>query len=331
MKIAVVGVTGLVGSVMLKVLEEFKFPVSELLAVASEKSKGKKVEFCKQFIEVINIEEALKEQPQMTIFSAGGQISKIWAPKFADIGCYVIDNSSAWRMDSNVPLVVPEINGNTIKKDSFIIANPNCSTIQLLLAVSPLHQVYGLKKMVVATYQSVSGTGIKAVQQLFDERNDKPVDRAYPHPIDLNCFPHGGEFLDNAYTSEEMKLVNESHKILNNCDIQIEATVVRIPVIGGHSEAVYMEFEKEITVDKVKELLGKQNGIIIQDDILKNLYPMPICAHNKNEVFVGRIRKSLFNEKALNFWVVADNLRKGAATNAIQIAQLIYDKYLKQN
>lgn len=326
MKVAVVGATGLVGGVMLKVLEENKFPVSELLPCASEKSIGKKVLFCHQPFSVMSVEDAIKQKPGIAIFSAGGNTSKRYAQQFAAVGTYVIDNSSAWRMDINVPLVVPEINAHTLAPEKFIIANPNCSTIQLVMAIAPLHKIFKIKRLVISTYQSVTGTGIKAVQQMQNERNGIKGAMAYPHPIDKNCFPHGGDFLSNGYTSEEMKLVHETHKILEDNTIGITSTVVRIPVEGGHSVAVNVEFEKPYDVQQIHEILKATPGIIIQDDTANNTYPMPLYAQGHNEVFVGRIRRDESIANGLNMWIVADNLRKGAATNAIQIAEILLQK-----
>lgn len=326
MKIAVVGATGLVGSVILQVLEEFKFPVTELIPVASEKSIGKKVVFCKQEYAVKSVAEAIEACPQIAIFSAGSSTSKKYAELFASKGTYVIDNSSYWRMYDNIPLIVPEVNGHILEKQHHIIANPNCSTIQLVVVLSPLHQLFKLKKMVISTYQSVTGTGVNAVKQLFNERNKIEGPKVYPYQIDLNCFPHGGDFTENDYTTEEIKLVNETHKILNDNSIEVEATVVRVPVTGGHSESVYLEFEKNVTPTDIKKILTEINGIVLKDDPENCIYPMPLFAEGKNEVFVGRIRQSMFNNKAVNLWIVADNLRKGAATNAVQIAQLLLEK-----
>jgi len=326
MKVAVVGATGLVGTVILKVLEELKFPVSELIPVASEKSVGKKVTFCKQEYVVRSIEEAIEACPQIAIFSAGGSTSIRYATLFAEKGTYVIDNSSAWRMNTNVPLIVPEVNAHALKKEHHIIANPNCSTIQLVVVLSPLHKLFGIRRFVISTYQSVTGTGVNAVKQLFNERNKTAGPMVYPYTIDLNCFPHGGDFTENDYTTEEIKLVNETHKILGYDAIEIEATVVRVPVTGGHSESVFIEFEKEVSAEKIKNVLAETKGVILEDDPAHNIYPMPLYAEGKNDVFAGRIRQSLFNKKAVNMWIVADNLRKGAATNAVQIAQLLLEK-----
>lgn len=328
MKVAVVGVTGLVGSVILKVLEELKFPIRTLIPVASARSAGKHVLFRKQSYEVVGLREALSAAPDMAIFSAGSSISKEWGPVFGKNGCYVIDNSSAWRKSEEVPLVIPEINGHIIEKHHKLIANPNCSTIQMLMVLAPLHKNYVLKKIVAATYQSVSGTGVNAVQQLMAERKKEACEKAYPYPIDLNCLPHGGDFMENDYTAEEMKLVNETHKILEAPAIDINATVVRVPVMGGHSEAIYAEFEKNVDTAAVKDILSKSRGVIVRDEPEKNIYPMPLYVQDRNEVFVGRIRKGLFSDNSLNMWIVADNLRKGAATNAVQIAQLIKDSFL---
>jgi len=323
MKIAVVGATGLVGNVMLQVLSERKFPFTEILAVASEKSIGKKIDFNGEKIEVIGMKQAISLKPDIALFSAGGSTSLQWAPEFAKVGTTVIDNSSAWRMHENIKLVVPEVNAQVLTKNDKIIANPNCSTIQMVVALAPLHKKYNIKRVVVSTYQSVTGTGVKAVQQLENERKGIKGEMAYPHPIDLNCFPHGGSFEDNGYTTEETKLVNETRKIIGDQSIQITATVVRIPVKGGHSEAVNIEFEKDFDLDEVKKLLAASPGITVQDDSSKNLYPMPQYAHGKDDVFVGRIRRDFSQPKSLNMWVVSDNLRKGAATNAVQIAEYL--------
>jgi aspartate-semialdehyde dehydrogenase len=327
MRIAIIGATGLVGGVMLKVLEESHLAVDELLAVASEKSHGKEVIFKGQTILIKSLNEALAARPQIAIFSAGAAISKIWAPQFAALGCYVIDNSSAWRMDDQIPLIVPEINANILKKEDHIIANPNCSTIQMVMALAPLHAKYGLKRLVVSTYQSVTGSGAAAVRQLQDERICRPAPtKFYPHPIDMNVIPHGGDFLANGYTSEETKLVNETKKILQDDTLKITATVVRVPVLGGHSESVNAEFKDEFNMEEVLHLLKAFPGLSIQDNPSENHYPMPRYAEGKDEVFVGRIRRDESQDKSLNLWVVSDNLRKGAATNAIQIA-----KYLSTN
>jgi aspartate-semialdehyde dehydrogenase len=329
MKIALVGATGLVGSVMLKVLESSKLNINALIPVASERSVGKSVLFKGKEILVIGLQEAVDLEPSIAIFSAGGQTSKIWAPQFAAKGTVVIDNSSAWRMEKEIPLLVPEINGHILSSKHKIIANPNCSTIQMVMALAPLHQVYGINRLVISTYQSVTGSGAKAVRQMQDERicREKPQ-MFYPHPIDLNLIPHGGDFLDNGYTTEEEKLVNETHKILNDKSIRITATVVRVPVFGGHSESVNVEFKREFEIEKIYDLLENFPGIIVQDNPKTNYYPMPKFAEGKNEVFVGRIRRDLSQDKTLNMWIVSDNLRKGAATNAVQIAEYLVDNKL---
>lgn len=323
MKIAVVGATGLVGSVMLKLLAERNFPCTEVLAVASEKSIGKKVAFKNTELSVIGIKQAISLKPDIAIFSAGGGTSLKWAPEFAKVGTTVIDNSSAWRMDKSIKLIVPEINANSLTKDDKIIANPNCSTIQMVVALAPLHRKYKIKRLVISTYQSVTGTGVKAVEQLENERKNIQGEMAYPHPIDLNCLPHGGDFEENGYTTEETKLVNETRKILGDNSIKITATVVRIPVYGGHSEAINIEFENDFDIADIKNILSESEGITVQDDPSKNIYPMPKFAHGKDDVFVGRIRRDLSQANSLDMWVVSDNLRKGAATNAIQIAEYL--------
>ncbi len=326
MKIAIVGCTGLVGSVVLKVLSEFKLPFSTLLPVASSKSIGKEIIFHNSKLGIIGIQDAINQKPNIAIFCAGGETSKKWAKKFTEVGTTVIDNSSAWRMDKEIPLIVPEINGGILKRNDKLISNPNCSTIQLVLTLRNVHKNYGLKRLVISTYQSVTGTGADAVQQMEGERKGLNHKKVYPYQIDLNCFPHGGEFLENGYTSEEMKLVNETRKIFNDEKIQVSATVVRIPVIGGHSEAVNVETEKSFSLPELIDFMKNTEGVIIQDDPKNNIYPMPITAHEKNEVFVGRIRRDDTIENGFNLWIVADNLRKGAATNAVQIAS-----YLMQN
>jgi len=329
MRIALVGATGLVGSVMLNVLEESKLNVDELYAVASERSFGKTVIFNKTEYAVIGLKDALEKSPDIAIFSAGSEISKAWAKKFADRGTFVIDNSSAWRMDKNIPLVVPEINGAVLTADSKIIANPNCSTIQMVMALAPLHKVFGINRLVISTYQSVTGSGAKAVRQMQDERICRPqVEKFYPHPIDMNVIPHGGDFLKNGYTTEEEKLVNETHKILNDYSIRITATVVRVPVFGGHSESVNIEFKKDFELEKIRELLESFSGIEVQDNPEANNYPMPKYAEGQDAVFVGRIRRDFSQSKTLNMWIVSDNLRKGAATNAIQIAEYLAEHNL---
>lgn len=328
MKVAVVGATGLVGTTMLKILEEQHFPVSELLAVASEKSMGKAVAFRQGMYDVIGLEEAVKQEPDLAIFSAGAAVSREWAPKFAAAGTTVIDNSSCWRMDPAVPLIVPEINADVLTEQHKIIANPNCSTIQMVMVLNPLHLRYHIKRIVVSTYQSVSGTGVKAVEQLQNERNGKEGAKAYPHQIDLNCLPHIDAFLDNGYTKEEIKMVNETRKILRNDHIEVSPTAVRVPVKGGHSESVHVEFEKDFELPEIYEMLKNTPGVVVQDDPAHHVYPMPVFAEGKDDVFVGRIRRDLFMPKSLNCWIVADNLRKGAATNAVQIAAYLYAHHL---
>ncbi|NNC94618.1 MAG: aspartate-semialdehyde dehydrogenase [Chitinophagales bacterium] len=324
MKLALVGCTGLVGSIMIKVLEERNYPVEIFIPVASERSVGKEIEFKGESYKIIGIEDAIALAPDIAIFSAGGGTSKQWAPRFAEVGTVVIDNSSAWRMDPGKKLIVPEINGSSLTKNDKIIANPNCSTIQMVVALNPLHKKFGLKRIVVSTYQSVTGTGVAGVSQLNDERskvtNGK---RAYPHQIDLNCLPHGGDFADDGYTTEEVKLVDETRKILGDETIGVTATVVRVPVFGGHSESVNAEFKNAFTMEEVKELLQAESGITIQDDPTNNIYPMPLTSEGKDDVFVGRLRIDHSNPNTLNMWVVSDNLRKGAATNAVQIAELL--------
>ncbi len=323
MKIALVGATGLVGGMMMRVLEEENFPITEFYPVASEKSVGKKIKFKGKEYTILSADEAIAKQPHIALFSAGGSISLELAPKFAAVGTTVIDNSSAWRMQEGIKLVVPEINGHLLTTDDKIIANPNCSTIQMVMALAPLHKQYGIKRIIVSTYQSITGTGQKAVTQLENERNGIDGEKAYPYRIDMNCIPHCDVFLDNGYTKEEMKLVNETQKILNDYTIKVTATAVRVPVMGGHSEAVNVEFEKPYTINEVKQLLQNTDGIMLQDDVANLNYPMPMLAADKNDVFVGRIRRDESVENGLNLWIVADNLRKGAATNAVQIAKLI--------
>ncbi len=323
MKIAVVGATGLVGREMIRVMEEHSFIPELFIPVASPKSVGMPVLFNNKQYPVRTHEEAIAERPDYAIFSAGGGTSKEWAPKYAAAGITVIDNSSAWRMDPDVPLIVPEINASVLTRDHKIIANPNCSTIQLVLVLAPLHARYHISRVVLATYQSVTGTGAKAVRQLENERRGIPGEMAYPHRIDLNLFPHGGDFLDNGYTTEEMKLLNESRKILGVPDLQLTSTIVRVPVMGGHSEAVNIEFLNDFDVAEVTSLLAATPGITIRDDVHNNIYPMPLDAVGKDDVFVGRIRRDPTRPFALNLFIVADNLRKGAATNAIQIAEYL--------
>lgn len=329
MKIAVVGATGLVGSKMLEVLNERKFPISELILVASEKSVGKFISFQNKSIIIQSMEQAIAAKPQLAIFSAGGSVSLEWAPKFAKAGITVIDNSSAWRMDTTKKLVVPEINANELTIEDKIIANPNCSTIQMVVVLNPLHKKYKIKRVVASTYQSVTGTGAKAVDQLLNERkNGSSAQMAYKYSIDLNVIPQIDLFLENGYTKEEMKMVNETKKIMGDSSIELTATAVRIPVMGGHSESVNIEFEKEFELNEVFQILNNTKGIVVQDDPKNQLYPMPITSHNKDEVFVGRIRRDESQKNTLNLWIVADNLRKGAATNAIQIAEYLFENKL---
>lgn len=327
MRVAVVGATGMVGNVMLQVLREQNFPITELIPVASEKSVGKKIEFGGLEFSVVGLQTAVEMRPDIAIFSAGGETSLEWAPKFAEVGTTVIDNSSAWRMDPTKKLVVPEINGDVLTKEDKIIANPNCSTIQLVLTLAPLHKKYGVKRVIVSTYQSITGTGVKAVQQMENERNEISGEMAYKYPIDKNCIPQCDSFLDNGYTKEEMKLTNETKKILDS-KINVSATAVRVPVVGGHSEAVNIEFENDFDLNDVRRLLHEMPGITLKDDPTTYSYPMPKYAEGKDDVFVGRIRRDESQANTLNLWIVADNLRKGAATNAVQIAKLLIEKGL---
>lgn len=320
MRIAVVGATGLVGGMMLKVLEERRFPLDELLPVASARSVGSEVVFKGGAVPVIGMEEAIARRPRIALFSAGGATSLEWAPRFAEVGCTVIDNSSAWRMHADKKLIVPEINGHLLHRDDLIIANPNCSTIQLVMALAPLHRSFLAKRVVVSTYQSVTGTGMKAVQQMEDERAGRQGDKVYPFPIDRNVIPRCDVFMENGYTKEEMKVVHETHKILDPA-IGVTCTAVRVPVTGGHSEAVNVEFEQPFTLDEVRRLLREAPGIMVLDDPAHDRYPMPLLANGRDEVLVGRLRVDESRENTLNMWVVADNLRKGAATNAVQIAE----------
>lgn len=331
MRIAVVGATGMVGTVMLKALEERNFPVTELIPVASAKSVGKKVTFKGDDYTIVGLQQAVDMQPDIALFSAGGGTSLEWAPKFADVGTTVVDNSSAWRMDENKKLVVPEINANSLTEDDKIIANPNCSTIQMVLALAPLHRKYKIKRLVISTYQSITGTGVKAVQQLENEYKGEKGEMAYHYPIHRNAIPHCDVFEDNGYTKEEMKLVRETQKILNDKSIAVTATAVRIPVVGGHSENVNIEFENDFDVAEIRKLLNESPGVIVQDNIDTNTYPMPIYAEGKDDVFVGRIRRDLSQPKTLNMWIVSDNLRKGAATNTIQIAEYLVEHNLINN
>ncbi|ALC96480.1 aspartate-semialdehyde dehydrogenase [Capnocytophaga ochracea] len=323
MRVAVVGVTGMVGNVMLEVLAEHKFPVTELIPVASEKSVGKKITFQGTEYTVIGLQQAVSLKPDLALFSAGATVSKEWAPKFAQVGTTVVDNSSAWRMDDTKKLVIPEINADVLTKDDKIIANPNCSTIQMLVALAPLQKKYGIKRVVVSTYQSITGTGVKAVRQLENEYKGEKGEMAYHYPIHRNVIPHCDVFEDNGYTKEEMKLVRETKKILRDDSIAVTATAVRIPVVGGHSEAVNVELKKDFNIDEVRALLAQSPGIKVQDNTDTNTYPMPLYAHGKDDVFVGRIRRDESQPNTLNLWVVADNLRKGAATNTIQIAEYL--------
>ncbi len=328
MKLAVVGATGMVGKVMLQVLAERQFKIDELLLVASEKSVGKQINFKNEPHTVIGLDDAVAAKPDIAIFSAGGGTSLAWAPKFAEVGTTVIDNSSAWRMDATKKLIVPEINAQELTASDKIIANPNCSTIQLVLALAPLHKKYTIKRFVVSTYQSITGTGVKAVQQLENEYKGEKGDMAYHYPIHRNAIPHCDVFEDNGYTKEEMKLVNEPHKILNDYSIGITATAVRIPVVGGHSESVNVAFENDFNLNDIRQLLNQTNGVVVQDNPDTNTYPMPIYAEGKNEVFVGRIRRDFSQPNTLNMWIVSDNLRKGAATNAAQIAEYLVENTL---
>lgn len=328
MKVAVVGATGLVGTKMLQVLAERNFPVTELVPVASERSVGKEVEFKGKKYKVVGLKDAIAAKPAVALFSAGGSTSLEWAPQFAEAGITVIDNSSAWRMDPTKPLVVPEINADILTANDKIIANPNCSTIQMVVALNPLHKKYGIKRIVVSTYQSVTGTGVKAVNQLMNERKGVSGEMAYKYPIDLNVIPQIDVFLENGYTKEEMKMVKETAKIMRDNSIRVTATTVRIPVMGGHSESANVEFEKDYTLDEVKSILSSAPGVVLVDDIANAQYPMPKDAHEKDEVFVGRLRRDESQPNTLNLWIVSDNLRKGAATNAVQIAEYLVGKGL---
>ena len=323
MKVAVVGATGMVGQVMLKVLAERNFPITELILVASERSVGKEIEFNNKLYKIIGLQEAISKKPDIALFSAGGETSLEWAPKFAEVGTTVVDNSSAWRMDQSKKLIVPEINASILTKEDKIIANPNCSTIQLVLTLAPLHAKYKIKRVIVSTYQSITGTGIKAVKQLENELAGIKGEMAYPYPIHQNALPHCDVFENNGYTKEEMKLVRETQKILDDRTIAVTATAVRIPTTGGHSESVNIEFEKDFDVNEVRKTLNNVNGITVQDNPDVNVYPMPIYANGKDDVFVGRIRRDESQPNSLNLWIVSDNLRKGAATNTIQIAEYL--------
>lgn len=328
MKIAVVGATGLVGTKMLEVLNERNFPVTELIPVASEKSVGKEIEFKGKMFKIHSMTEAIAAKPQIAIFSAGGGTSLEWAPKFAEAGITVVDNSSAWRMDPSKKLVVPEINASVLTKSDKIIANPNCSTIQMVVALNQLHKKYKIKRIVVSTYQSVTGTGVKAVNQLMNERQAVKGEMAYKYPIDLNVIPQIDVFIDNGYTKEEMKMVNETKKIMMDDSIRVTATAVRIPVMGGHSESVNVEFENEFDIKDIFDVLRNTPGVVVEDDLNNQIYPMPMTAHNRDEVFVGRIRRDETQPKTLNMWIVSDNLRKGAATNAVQIVEYLAENQL---
>ena len=328
MKLAVVGATGMVGEVMLKILSERNFPLTELIPVASERSVGKKIYYKENSFEVLGLSTAVSMAPDIALFSAGGDTSLEWAPKFAKIGTVVIDNSSAWRMDPDKKLIIPEINSQILTKKDKIIANPNCSTIQMLMALAPLKNAYGINRIVVSTYQSITGTGIKAVRQLENEYVNVKGDMAYPYPIHRNALPHCDIFMENGYTKEEMKLVNETHKILGDESIGITATAIRIPVVGGHSESINIQLKSKFQLDDIRKLLHESPGIVLQDNPDTNTYPMPIYAQGKDEVFVGRIRKDFSQENSINLWVVSDNLRKGAATNTIQIAEYLINNDL---
>ena len=328
MKVAVVGATGMVGQVMLKVLAERNFPITELIPVASERSVGNNIEFQGKEYEIVSLEQAVSAKPDIALFSAGGDTSLEWAPKFAEAGTTVIDNSSAWRMNPNNKLVVPEINASELTSEDKIIANPNCSTIQMVMALSPLHKKYTIKRVVVSTYQSITGTGVKAVQQLENEYKGEQGEMAYPYPIHRNAIPHCDVFEENGYTKEEMKLTNETKKILQDDTVAVTATAIRIPVVGGHSEAVNITFENDFEINEVRRLLSDFPGITVQDNLDVNTYPMPIYAEGKDDVFVGRIRRDLSQPNSLNMWIVADNLRKGAATNAVQIAEYLVENKL---
>ncbi|MBL7811390.1 MAG: aspartate-semialdehyde dehydrogenase [Bacteroidetes bacterium] len=326
MKVAVVGVTGLVGTKMLQVLEERHFPVTELLPVASESSLGKEIVFGGKRWTVMSMHAAVEAKPDIALFSAGGSVSKEFAPQFAAVGTYVIDNSSAWRMETGVPLVVPEVNADTITRDNHIIANPNCSTIQMVVALKPLHDAFAIRRIVVSTYQSITGTGQKAVAQMEAERKGETATMVYPHRIDLNILPHIDSFLENGYTKEEMKMVNETRKIMGTPSIGVSATTVRVPTTGGHSESINVEFHRDFDLNEVRNLLKHAPGVILQDDPAQNVYPMPMWSHDKDDVFVGRLRRDESQPNTLNMWVVSDNLRKGAATNAVQIAEALLAK-----
>jgi aspartate-semialdehyde dehydrogenase len=325
-KVAVVGATGMVGRVMLELLEKRNFPVGELIPVASEKSAGQEIEFKGKKYKVVTPEMAVAMKPNLALFSAGGGTSLEWAPKFAAVGCRVVDNSSAWRMEPNIKLVVPEVNGDVLTENDMIIANPNCSTIQLVMVLNPLNKAYNIDRVVVSTYQSITGTGVKAVTQLENERAGVVGEMAYKYQIDKNCIPHCDDFLENGYTKEEMKLTHETKKILGDNSVKVVATAVRVPVVGGHSESVNISFKKPFSVADVKKMMNETEGVTLKDNVELNIYPMPRFAQNMDDVFVGRIREDFTQENTLNMWIVADNLRKGAATNAMQIAELLNQK-----
>ena len=329
MKLCIVGATGLVGREVFEVLNEFNLSFDEIIPVASSKSVGSEIYFNKKPLVVQDIETALSHKPDLAIFSAGSEVSAAYAPKFAEVGCYVVDNSSYWRLHDDVPLIVPEINSHLLTKDKRIISNPNCSTIQLVVALNLVQRKYGIRRIVISTYQSVTGTGMAAVRQLIGERNNEMVEKAYPHPIDMNCLPHAGKFLPNGYTTEEEKLIHETRKIFQDPSIEVSPTVVRVPVIGGHSESVNVELRSACTLDEFRQAIVESPGVVIEDEPEKNIYPMPLYAKDKNEVFVGRIRKDPTRENTFNLWIVADNLRKGAATNAVQIVKYIMENILK--
>ncbi|MCY3997848.1 MAG: aspartate-semialdehyde dehydrogenase [Flavobacteriaceae bacterium] len=326
MRLAIIGCTGMVGRVMLELIEERDFPYSELLLVASERSVGKKITFRNQTYHIISLEQAVEKKPDLALFSAGGNISKQWAPKFSEMGCPVIDNSSAWRMDASKKLIVPEINGPLLTKEDFIIANPNCSTIQLVMAIWPIHQKYTIQRMIVSTYQSVTGTGQAAVHQLQQEFLGQESEKVYPHPIHQNAIPQCDDFLENGYTKEEMKIINETRKILSDPSISITSTAVRIPVIGGHSESVNLELNDDFELSEIKTLLSQTPGVLVLDNPTKYEYPMPLMAHGNDLVYVGRLRRDFSKSNSLNMWIVSDNLRKGAATNTVQIAEWLLKK-----
>ncbi|HHJ49519.1 MAG TPA: aspartate-semialdehyde dehydrogenase [Phaeodactylibacter sp.] len=328
MKLTIAGATGLVGKTFLKALEEELFQFDELILCASEKSVGSRMGFRGREYELVSLGDALRQEPDIALFSAGAAISREWGPRFAEAGCRVVDNSSAWRMDPHVKLIVPEVNGHLLSRDDYLIANPNCSTIQMVAALAPLHRTYGIKRLVISTYQAITGTGQKAVRQYELEKSGQSLseeDRVYPHPILENCLPHCDVFLDNGYTKEEMKLVHETRKILEEPDLPVTATAVRVPVLGGHSESVNVELKRPFSLEDVRQLLSEAPGVVLQDEPATNTYPMPLSAKDRNEVFVGRLRRDESIPNGLNLWIVADNLRKGAATNAVQIARMIQE------